>query len=81
VVNNTQVRNGLGGEQDATLQVGSMSQTVMVTASAPTVETTNATLVGTVGNLGSGRGLGSGPEAALVAASVAFQAKGQSIGP
>jgi len=60
VMNDTQVHNGLGGEQDATLQVGSMSQTVMVTASAPTVETTNATLAGTVGNLGSGRGLGSG---------------------
>jgi len=58
VVNNTQVRNGLGGEQDAILQVGSTSETVTVTASAPLVETTNASLAGTVGNLGSGGALG-----------------------
>jgi hypothetical protein len=58
VVNNTQVRNGLGGEQDAILQVGSTSQTITVTASAPTVETTNATPSRTVGNVGSGLALG-----------------------
>jgi len=58
VVDNTQVRNGLGGEQDATLQVGSTSETITVSATAPTVEMTNAELAGTVGNLGSGRALG-----------------------
>jgi Carboxypeptidase regulatory-like domain len=58
VVNNSQVRNGLGGEQDAILQVGSVSETITVTASAPTGEMTNASLSGTAGSLGSGRALG-----------------------
>jgi len=59
VVNNAEVRNGLGGEQDATLHPGEMSQTVTVTAAAPTVEITNSSLAGNAKNLGSGRGLGS----------------------
>jgi hypothetical protein len=60
VVNNAQIRNGIGSEQDATLQVGDASQTVVVTATAPTVETTNASVGGggSGGNLGSGRALG-----------------------
>jgi hypothetical protein len=57
-MNNAQVRNGFGGQQDATLQVGQISQTVMVTEAVPLVETTSAALAGNVGNLGSGRGLG-----------------------
>jgi hypothetical protein len=60
VVANAQVRGGIGSQQDANLQVGEQSMTVMVTAEAPLVETTNATLSGSVGNLGSGRGLGTG---------------------
>jgi hypothetical protein len=60
VVNNAQIRGGLGSQQDASLQLGSTTQTVSVTASAPNVEMTNATLAGSVGNLGSGRGLGTG---------------------
>jgi hypothetical protein len=59
VMTSAQVRGGYGGEQDATLQPGSVSQTVTVTATAPLIDTANATLGGTVGNLGSGRGLGS----------------------
>jgi hypothetical protein len=58
VVANAQVREGIGSQQDANLQVGEQSQTVMVTAEAPAVGTTNATLSGSVGNLGSGRSLG-----------------------
>jgi len=61
VMNNTQVRNGLGGQQDATLQIGDISQTITVTEAAPLVETTNATLGGRAGNLGSGRALGNTP--------------------
>ncbi len=57
-MNNAQVRNGFGGQQDARLQVGQISQTVMVTEAVPLVETTSAALAGNVGNLGSGRGLG-----------------------
>jgi hypothetical protein len=60
VVANAQIREGIGSQQDANLQVGEQSMTVMVTAEAPSVETTNATLSGSVGNLGSGRGLGTG---------------------
>lgn len=59
VMNNAQVRNGLGGEQDATLQVGDQMQTVTVTASAPEVETSSAEVSGGR-TLGSGRGLGRG---------------------
>ena len=58
VMNNAQVRNGLGGEQDATLQVGEASQMIVVTAEAPVVETTNAALAGALPNLGSGGNLG-----------------------
>ena len=61
VMNNAQVRSGLGSEQDATLQVGDMSQTVTVTATAPSVEMTSAELAGNARNLGSGRGLGGAP--------------------
>jgi Carboxypeptidase regulatory-like domain len=60
VVNNTQVRGGFGGEQDAILQPGAISQTVTVTATAPTIETSNSSLGGSARNLGSGRGLGAG---------------------
>jgi hypothetical protein len=59
-MNNAQVRNGLGSQQDATLQVGEMTQTVMVTEAAPLVETTSSSLESTARNLGSGRGLGNG---------------------
>ncbi len=55
MMNNAQVRNGQGGQQDATLQVGEVSQSVTVTEAAPLVETSNAELAD---NLGSGRGLG-----------------------
>jgi len=58
VMNNAQVRNGLGGEQDATLQVGTVTQAMIVTEAAPLVETTNATLGSTLESLGSGRNLG-----------------------
>jgi hypothetical protein len=62
VVNNAQVRSGYSSENDATLQPGDLTQTVTVTATAQLVETTNASLGGTMegsgGNLGSGRGLG-----------------------
>jgi hypothetical protein len=59
VMNNAQVRGGYSSQQDASLQIGEQTQTVTVTAAAPLVETTNATLGGTAGNsLGSGRGLG-----------------------
>jgi len=61
VVNNTQVRNGIGGQQDAILQVGSVSETVTVTAAAPAIETANSSLAGIAGSLGSGRTLGTGP--------------------
>jgi hypothetical protein len=61
-MNNAQVRDGYSSEHDATLQVGSVSQTVTVNESVPLVETTNAALGGTIegsaGSLGSGRGLG-----------------------
>jgi hypothetical protein len=60
VMNNAQVHNGLGGEQDATLQVGDVTQAVMVTEAVPLVETTNAALGSTLESLGSGRNLGSG---------------------
>jgi hypothetical protein len=60
VMNNAQVSNGLGGEQDAALQVGTVTQAMIVTEAAPLVETTNATLGSTLENLGSGRNLGSG---------------------
>jgi hypothetical protein len=58
VVDNSQVRGGFGGEQDAILQPGAMSQTVTVTAAAPTIETSNSSLGANARNLGSGRGLG-----------------------
>ena len=58
VMNNAQVSNGIGSEQDATLQVGEQAQTVTVTAAAPQVETTSSELAGSARNLGSGRGLG-----------------------
>lgn len=60
VMNNAQVRNGLGSQQDATLQVGDITQAMIVTEAVPLVETTTATLGGSAGNLGSGRGLGTG---------------------
>jgi Carboxypeptidase regulatory-like domain len=60
VMNNAQIRGGIGGEQDARLQVGEVSQTVTVTASAPEVEMTSAEVSGKARNVGSGRGLGSG---------------------
>jgi hypothetical protein len=58
VVDNTQVRAGFGGEQDAILQLGSVSQTVSVTAAAPTIEKSSSSLGVNARNLGSGRGLG-----------------------
>ena len=61
VMKNAQVRQGYGSEQDASLQVGEQSQTVMVTAEAPRIETSNAELGGRAGNLGSSRGLGNMP--------------------
>ncbi len=61
VMNNAQVRNGLGSEQDATLQVGDSMQTITVTAEATNVEMTNAELADKARNLGSGRNLGLGP--------------------
>jgi hypothetical protein len=60
VMNNSQIHNGIGGEQDAALQVGEVSETVTVTAALPEVETSMAMLGGNGGNLGTGRGLGSG---------------------
>jgi hypothetical protein len=60
VMNNAQVRNGIGSQQDATLQVGDLTQAMIVTEAAPLVETTNATLGGAPGILGSGRTLGVG---------------------
>jgi len=60
VMNNSQIRNGIGNEQDATLQPGEMSQTVTVTEAMPGVNSTAATLGSNGGNLGSGRGLGTG---------------------
>jgi hypothetical protein len=57
VMNNSQIRSGVGNEQDATLQPGEMSQTVTVTEAISGV---NSTLGGNGGNLGSGRGLGTG---------------------
>jgi hypothetical protein len=60
VMNNAQIRGGIGGEQDARLQVGEVSQTVTVTASAPEVEMTSAELSGNARNLGSGGDLGRG---------------------
>ena len=60
VMNNAQVRNGLGSEQDAALGVGDITQTVTVSAAVPLVETETAMLSGGPGNLGSGRNLGSG---------------------
>ena len=62
-MNNAPVRNGLGSEQDATLQVGDSMQTIMVTAEAPNVEMTDAELADKARNLGSGRNLGIGPGA------------------
>jgi hypothetical protein len=59
VMNNLQIRRGVGGEQDARLQMGEMSQTVTVTADAPTVEMTSSELASPGRSLGSGRGLGS----------------------
>jgi hypothetical protein len=61
MVRNAQIRQGLGSQQDANLQLGEQSQTITVTAEAPPVETTNAMLSATGGNLGSGRSLGIGP--------------------
>jgi hypothetical protein len=60
VMNNAQIRNGLGSQQDATLQVGDITQAMIVTEAAPVVETTNATLGGVPWSLGSGRNLGVG---------------------
>jgi hypothetical protein len=62
VVNNSRIQNGIGNEQDATLQVGSNAETITVTAAVPEVQTTTAMLGGggNGGNLGSGRGLGNG---------------------
>jgi hypothetical protein len=59
-LNNAQVRNGIGSQQDATLQVGESMQTVTVTAAAPSVEMETAELAANAVNLGSGRNLGSG---------------------
>jgi hypothetical protein len=61
VMNSAPVRNGLGSQQDATLQVGETAQTVTVTAEAQTAETTTSSLAGTGGSLGSGRALGGRP--------------------
>jgi len=58
VMNNAQIRGGVGGEQDATLQMGDVSQTVTVTAEAPEVNMTSSELAGNARSLGSGRGLG-----------------------
>jgi Carboxypeptidase regulatory-like domain len=58
VMNSAQIRGAIGGEQDASLQVGDVSQTITVTASAPAVETTSSELAAGGRNLGSGRGLG-----------------------
>jgi hypothetical protein len=63
VMNNAQIRGGLGGQQDANLQLGAATQTVTVNASAPQIETSSAELSGIVSNLGSGRNLGVGPAA------------------
>jgi len=60
VMNNSQIRSGIGGELDATLQPGEVSQTVTVTAAMPEINTTSAMLGSNGGNLGSGRGLGTG---------------------
>jgi hypothetical protein len=60
VVNNSQIHNGIGGEQDAALQVGEVSETITVTAALPEVGTSMAMLGGNGGNLGSGRSLGIG---------------------
>ena len=60
VMNNAQIHGGIGGEQDASLQVGDVSQTVTVTAEAPQVEMTSAELASGGRTLGSGRGLGNG---------------------
>jgi hypothetical protein len=60
VVNNSQIHNGIGGEQDAALQVGEVSETITVTAALPEVGTSMAMLGGNGGNLGSGRSLGVG---------------------
>jgi hypothetical protein len=63
VMNNFQIRSGIGSEQDATLQPGETSQTVTVTEAMPEANTTSAMLGGNAGNLGSGRSLGIGPAA------------------
>jgi len=47
-------------KQDVTLQVGEVSQAVMVTAAAPMAQTMNAEMAATRGAAGSGRMLGSG---------------------
>ncbi len=60
VMNNSQIRSGIGGELDATLLPGEVSQTVTVTAAMPEINTTSAMLGSNGGNLGSGRGLGTG---------------------
>jgi hypothetical protein len=59
VMNNAEIHSGLGNQQDVNLKVGSTAQTVTVTAAAPEIDTTTATLGGSARNLGSGRGLGS----------------------
>jgi hypothetical protein len=79
VVANAQVREGIGSQQDANLQVGEQSMTVMVTAEAPAVETTNATLADSVGNLGSGRSLGNAPRAVARFATGALPGPSQNV--
>jgi hypothetical protein len=54
-MNNVKVLTGYSSEHDATLQVGNVSQTVVVSESVPLVETTNSAAAG-----GGGRGSGSG---------------------
>ncbi len=79
VVNNAEVRGGLGSQQDANLQVGSITQTVTMTASAPTVNTTSSSLGGIAGNLGSGRGLGNAARATGSAGGVLGGIPGQGV--
>jgi hypothetical protein len=64
VMNNSQIRSGIGGELDATLQPGELSQTITVTEAMPEVNTTSAMIGSTAGNMGSGRALGNGKFAA-----------------
>lgn len=77
-VQNFAISANADSTNNVTLQVGDVSQTVEVTASATRVETTSSSMIASRKDLGSGRGLGSGKG---VGSGSAVGSGGGAIGP